>query len=116
MFKDNGSAPGGYGSEGVHFQLFVSGNGPSLTPLYQSYNAARVNHLTGTSSSEGSSIGYSGHQVLGYCSTDSTSETPNLLVRLYSNSKKDHYATTNPGGELGGDPSYTQGGNLCWVP
>jgi len=110
-----------YDYEGKHFELFASDNGPDLKPLYQSYKASPLagapNHLPSITSDAGSDLGYTGHKVIGYCSSKQTPETPKELTRVYANQLTDHFATTNPAGEVAaGDGYYVQGGHLCWVP
>jgi hypothetical protein len=101
--------------EGAHFILFVS-TGPNLKPLYQAYRADIVNHLQTMKSNGGVELGYTGHHILGYCSTVKTATTPTALIRVYSSSMGDHFATINPG-EVAGDPAYDGGGGtLCFVP
>jgi hypothetical protein len=110
-----------YDYEGKHFELFVSDNGPDLIPLYQSYKASPLagapNHLPSTSITQNSlDLGYTGHTIIGYCSSKQTTDTPNHLIRVYAKQLTDHFATTNPAGEVAnGQGFYVQGGGLCWV-
>lgn len=111
MFSLTNNPPSPYWTEGAGFKLYDT-PGPGLVALYQSYNAASVDHLQGKSATEGQPS-YCCHSSLGYCSTSQTAHANKPLYRLYNPNNSDHFVTTNAG-EAGG--GYVNEAVVCYVP